>query len=226
MSKWKWFLCPGASGPRRTRKMSGRAASRAASERRKLRGRTPSRSLALQCSRRVTSNAPCSDRGRSRDGSDAASKSKPLAQEVWLTYLEQLDPIRPDLFRYCRRLTGNVWDAEDLAQDSVEQGFSRFVVAGREIANPRGYVLRIASNLWISRQRRARLERESESARDGRSESVQPQAAFSPDSSSALRDVGAALLQLAPQERAAVLLKEIFDRCPTRTWKRRPTTAA
>ena len=29
-------------------------------------------------------------------------------------FLTALEPARAELYRYCRRLTGNVWDAEDL----------------------------------------------------------------------------------------------------------------
>src|SRR5262245_40583038 len=37
---------------------------------------------------------------------------------AWQRYLDLLTPFRPELHRYCRRLTGNVWDAEDLVQDT------------------------------------------------------------------------------------------------------------
>ena len=44
---------------------------------------------------------------------------------AWFDYLQVLDPFRPDLSRYCRNLTGNIWDAEDLVQDTLEQGFAK-----------------------------------------------------------------------------------------------------
>jgi len=135
-----------------------------------------------------------------------------LARDAWDRYLDVIDPLRPDLFRYCRRLTGSVWDAEDLVQDALEQGFARLGLTPNEqgIDNPRGYVLRIASNLWISRQRRERLARATASGPDaGR---LDPGAAPPPESTTEVREAGATLLQqLAPQERAAVLLKETFD---------------
>jgi len=52
-------------------------------------------------------------------------------------YLELLDPFRPDLFRYCRKLAS--------VHHSIE--------------NPRGYLVRIASNLWVDRIRRRQVER-------------------------------------------------------------------
>lgn len=47
------------------------------------------------------------------------------AASAWFQYLEQLDPVRGDLFRYCRKLTGDVFDAEDLAQNTPERGSDR-----------------------------------------------------------------------------------------------------
>jgi hypothetical protein len=32
-------------------------------------------------------------------------------KDAWHRYLESLDGLRPDRFRYCRKLTGNAWDA-------------------------------------------------------------------------------------------------------------------
>ena len=130
-----------------------------------------------------------------------------FASDSWLRYLELLDGFRPDLYRYCRRLTGNVWDAEDLVQDTLEQGFARLGLLSRRIDNPRGYLLRIASNRWISHKRHERVERASLDA-----EGLAPQPVASPEHGATLRDAGAALLErLAPQERAAVVLKETFE---------------
>ncbi|MGE4608967.1 MAG: hypothetical protein AAEJ52_19705 [Myxococcota bacterium] len=36
---------------------------------------------------------------------------------AWNRYVDLLAPIRPDLHRYCRGLTRNLWDAEDLVQE-------------------------------------------------------------------------------------------------------------
>src|SRR5262245_30269214 len=77
----------------------------------------------------------------------------------WFTYMKSLDPLRPDLFRYCRRLTGNVWDAEDLVQETLARGFSTLSQLVYKLENPRGYLLRIATNLWIDTVRRRATER-------------------------------------------------------------------
>jgi RNA polymerase sigma-70 factor (ECF subfamily) len=73
------------------------------------------------------------------------------------------------------------------------------------IANPRAYLLRVATNLWIDTLRRREVERAAP-APDA------PSAPPGPESGAKVREAGAVLLQrLAPRERAAVVLKEVFD---------------
>jgi RNA polymerase sigma-70 factor (ECF subfamily) len=55
-------------------------------------------------------------------------------------------------------LTGNPWDAEDLVQDTLERGFAKLASVHHTVTSPRAYMLRIASNLWVDRIRRARAE--------------------------------------------------------------------
>jgi RNA polymerase sigma-70 factor (ECF subfamily) len=130
------------------------------------------------------------------------------AKNAWQDYLAVLDPIRPALHRYCRRLTGDIWDTEDLIQDTLLRGFALLGSVQYQIDNPKAYILRIATNLWIDRQRRAGLEAAilADRARDAEAApATQEQAAR-------VRDAATALLQrLGPQERAAVLLKDVFD---------------
>jgi RNA polymerase sigma-70 factor, ECF subfamily len=130
------------------------------------------------------------------------------ACESWNHFLTQVDGLRPALFRYCRALTGNVWDAEDLVQDTLEKGFAKLGSVTHKVDDPRAYVLRIASNVWLSQLRRRKVAAETVVERR---ESFTPAAATSPEEAARVRDAGAALLQLSPQERAALLLKETFD---------------
>jgi RNA polymerase sigma-70 factor (ECF subfamily) len=123
---------------------------------------------------------------------------------AWHRYLDLVAPLRPALHGYCRKLTGNVWDAEDLLQDALLRAFGTLGQIHHAIASPRAYLFRVATNLWIDAVRRRATEAAALAA-----QAVEPSAATEPG---LVRDAGAVLLQrLAPQERAAVILKEGFD---------------
>src|SRR5438132_6398328 len=77
------------------------------------------------------------------------------AQGSWRRFLETYEPFRTQLYRYCRYLTRSPWDAEDLAQDTLARAFVTLArMHGQEPANPRAWLFRIASNLWIDQTRR------------------------------------------------------------------------
>ncbi len=37
-----------------------------------------------------------------------------LMREAWFRYLDTIEPIGPVLYRYCRRVTRDIWDADAL----------------------------------------------------------------------------------------------------------------
>jgi RNA polymerase sigma-70 factor (ECF subfamily) len=124
---------------------------------------------------------------------------------AWHRYVDLVAPLRPALHGYCRRLTGNLWDAEDLVQDTLLRVFGQWGVTHPAIRDPRAYLLRAASNIWIDRVRRSR-EIPTPAVDDA------PATGADLELSVQLREAGSALLQhLAPQERAALMLKEAFD---------------
>jgi RNA polymerase sigma-70 factor (ECF subfamily) len=125
---------------------------------------------------------------------------------AWQRYVDLLAPLRPALHAYCRRLAGSVWDAEDLVQDTLLRAFGHLGFVHHEIRNPRAYLLRTATNVWIDG-----LRRRERPASEELPEPVAP-AGAAPDAIADVRDAGSRLLQrLSPQERAALLLKELFE---------------
>ena len=82
----------------------------------------------------------------------------------WRRYLDALAPLRPGLHRYCRRLTGNVWDGEDLMQDALLRVFGLLGKIDRDLENPKAYFIRTATHLWIDQQRRLALHRQWQSS--------------------------------------------------------------
>ncbi|MGH0034993.1 MAG: sigma-70 family RNA polymerase sigma factor [Myxococcota bacterium] len=127
----------------------------------------------------------------------------------WRRYLDSLAPLRPDLHRYCVRLTGNVWDGEDLVQDALMRVFSMMGRLDADLENPRAYLLRTATHLWIDRMRRRERER---SLLAGGSAEPPQTGRDDPSRTAEVRDAAGALLgALPPRERAALLLKDVFD---------------
>jgi hypothetical protein len=64
---------------------------------------------------------------------------------AWQSYVDLTSPFRPDLHRYCRRLTHDLWDAEDLVQETLLRAFAALGSMNGTIQNPRGYLVRTAT---------------------------------------------------------------------------------
>lgn len=143
-------------------------------------------------------------------GSDSPFAVQADVRGPWRRYLDALAPLRADLHRYCCRLTGNVWDGEDLVQDTLLRVFGLLGKVDADLANPRAYLVRTATHLWIDRMRRRARERAivaEERAEVGGAPPGPP-----PDQPAAVHEAAERLLQrLAPRERAAVLLKDVLD---------------
>jgi RNA polymerase sigma-70 factor (ECF subfamily) len=77
---------------------------------------------------------------------------------AWHRYLDRVEPFRPLLHGYCRRLTRDLWDAEDLSQETLIRGFQRLAWHHDPIERPRAYLLRIATHAWIDQLRRRDTE--------------------------------------------------------------------
>lgn len=119
-------------------------------------------------------------------------------------FLDQIEPLRPDLFRYCRALCGNVFDAEDLVQETLLKAFSKLSEMHWQVDNPRAWLFRVASNQFIDQQRK-----HSPTAMPDNFDAPSNSA---PELSAEIREALAQLASRLPaQERVAVLLKYVFD---------------
>lgn len=123
-------------------------------------------------------------------------------QRSWRSFLEKYEPLRPDLYRYCRYLTRSPWDAEDLAQDALARAFATVARMTVEPDNPRAWLFRVVNNLWIDELRKRR---------DLPALASEPSHDASPEPQAAREAAGTLLVCLAPQERAAVVLKDVFE---------------
>jgi len=128
-------------------------------------------------------------------------------RRAWFTYLDEIEPLRSSLHAYGLRLTGDVWDAEDLVQETLLKGFAMIGRGdlhgpGSPVASPRAYLFRTATNLWLDAQRRRVREMSALS---------EPVATPTHTSADELRVAGEQLMAASPQARAAVVLKDVFE---------------
>ena len=73
---------------------------------------------------------------------DATFAVQAEVRDPWRRFIDDLAPLRPDLFRYCCGLTGNVWDGEDLAQDTLLRVFGQLGKINADLAHPRAFLIR------------------------------------------------------------------------------------
>ena len=127
---------------------------------------------------------------------------------------ELLDDLRPPAFAIAYRMLGSVSEAEDIVQEAlvrVHQAIER----GEEISSPRAYVATITTRLAIDELRSARARRESyvgEWLPEPIAESPEDDPAARAEQADSLSLAFLVLLEsLTPEQRAALLLHDVFD---------------
>ena len=127
---------------------------------------------------------------------------------------ELLDDLRPPAFAIAYRMLGSVSEAEDIVQEALVR-VHQAIEGGEEISSPRAYVATITTRLAIDELRSARARRESYVG-----EWLPEPIAESPEDDPAARAEQADSLSLAflvllasltPEQRAALLLHDVFD---------------
>ncbi len=119
-----------------------------------------------------------------------------------LSYLEELTA-------FAARLARNAADADDLVQATYERAF-RSWPSLREARACRAWLFRIARNLHLDRKRATSARPELRPVEPG--DRLAPEPLISPETVERLqgREIEAALLQLPPEQREAVLLCDVW----------------
>jgi RNA polymerase sigma-70 factor (ECF subfamily) len=124
--------------------------------------------------------------------------------DAWTRFVDEIEPLRTDLFRYAMSLTRNPFDAEDLVAESMLRIFSSLAFASNEIENLKAYAVRTISRMWIDQQRRPKTE-----PIEGREPATSDDF---PDAAIDLLDAADQLYsELAPLQRAIIVLREVLD---------------
>ena len=115
--------------------------------------------------------------------------------------------VRPELHRFCTRMSGSVLDGEDIVQEALIQAFYK-LPSLRDVSRLRPWLFRIAHNKCIDLLRRRR-------GMDFASvdlEEVDFDHAQDPEARVRVGEAFAAIVtSLPPKERAAVVLKDVLD---------------
>jgi RNA polymerase sigma-70 factor (TIGR02957 family) len=127
---------------------------------------------------------------------------------------EEFDQLRPSAFAIAYRMLGSVSEAEDV----VQEGFLRLHRAragGERIASPRAYLSTVVSRLSLDHLRSARVQRETyvgEWLPEPLVASADDDPARKAETADSLSLAFLVLLEsLSPEQRAAFLLREVFD---------------
>ena len=126
-------------------------------------------------------------------------------------FLAVVAHVRPELHRYCTRMTGSVTDGEDVVQETLARAYYELSQL-KELPPLRPWLFRIAHNRAIDHWRHERYRRSEpiEAASE-----IADDAAREPDNvlarHQATRAAITCFLELAPAQRACVILKDVLD---------------
>jgi RNA polymerase sigma-70 factor (ECF subfamily) len=124
----------------------------------------------------------------------------------YLAFLETISQLRPQLHRYCSRMTGSITDGEDVVQEALFRAYRSLNTYddSRPVAP---WLFRIAHNQCIDFLRRRGVQAEADTAA-AELDFVAPHELSGAKVESAIERL---VLNLPPKERACVLLKDVFE---------------
>ncbi|MFN8058517.1 MAG: sigma-70 family RNA polymerase sigma factor [Vicinamibacterales bacterium] len=124
----------------------------------------------------------------------------------YLAFLETITQLRPQLHRYCARMTGSIMEGEDVVQDALFRAYRNLdTYDDRRPMAP--WLFRIAHNQCIDALRRRGVRMDAEAAA-AEPDEVAPHDHTGTGVHTAIERL---VLRLPPKERACVLLKDVFD---------------
>ena len=121
-------------------------------------------------------------------------------------FLETISQLRPQLHRYCSRMTGSITEGEDVVQDALFRAYRSLDTFddSRPLAP---WLFRVAHNQCIDFLRRRGVREEAEAAA-AEPDFIGPFEPAEPTLGTAVEHL---VLNLPPKERACVLLKDVFE---------------
>jgi RNA polymerase sigma factor (sigma-70 family) len=132
-------------------------------------------------------------------------------QEARQRFLALVTEVRPELHRYCARMTGSIADGEDVVQDTLARAYYELSEL-KELPPLRPWLFRIAHNRAIDYLRR--YERRMSEPLDAAME-LAADAALEPDSAlarqDAVRTAISRFLEVPPAQRSCVILKDVLE---------------
>ena len=119
-------------------------------------------------------------------------------------FLELVSEVRPELHRYCARITGSAVDGEDIVQEALARSFYAMSLA-TEIPPLRPFLFKVAHNMAIDFLRRYEKKHVEPSA--DIDETAGAEAPMDPE---VLRAALGSFLDLPIAQRSAVILKDVL----------------
>jgi RNA polymerase sigma-70 factor (ECF subfamily) len=132
-------------------------------------------------------------------------------EEARRQFLALVDDVRPDLHRYCARMTGSIAEGEDVVQDALARAYYELPEL-KELPALRPWLFRIAHNRALDCLRRyeRRMSEPLEVAMDFAADDARdPEKALAREQ--AVRCAVSRFLELAPAQRSCVILKDVLD---------------
>src|SRR5262245_19193114 len=126
-------------------------------------------------------------------------------------FLALVNDVRPDLHRYCARMTGSIADGEDVVQDTLARAYYELPEL-KELPAMRSWLFRIAHNRALDYLRRyeRRMGEPLEVAADIAADDLaEPDIELSRQE--AVRAAVSQFLELVPAQRSCVILKDMLD---------------